>query len=273
MGGALAERATKAGFTVVGFDIDPARGRALRRLGGEPVASAADVAERCRRILFSLMTTDVVVASVRDMGKALRSGTIIVDTSTGEPEQCAALASRLSSRGVRYLDATIAGNSAETRAGTVLALVGGDRRAFLRCRDVFDCFAQRTFHLGPAGSGARMKLVFNLVLGLNRAVLAEGLCFAGALGIPPAQALEILKQGTTFSRVMDNKGGKMLARDFTPQARLSQHLKDVRLILAAGRRMGAKLPLSKLHRRLLAMLEAAGHGEMDNSAILKAFER
>jgi 3-hydroxyisobutyrate dehydrogenase-like beta-hydroxyacid dehydrogenase len=118
-----------------------------------------------------------------------------------------------------------------------------------------------------------MKLVLNLVLGLNRAVLAEGLCYAAAAGVDPAAALEILKAGPAYSRVMDTKGQKMLAGDFTAEARLSQHLKDVRLILESGARAGASLPLSSVHRALLEKAEAAGFGAADNSAVIKAFAK
>ena len=118
-----------------------------------------------------------------------------------------------------------------------------------------------------------MKLVLNLVLGLNRAVLAEGLEFARASGIDPAVALEILKSGPAYSRAMEAKGEKMLTGDFEPEARLSQHLKDVRLILAYGEKLGAKLPLSALHRELLEAAETAGFGGADNSAIIKAFQK
>src|SRR5262249_22050464 len=150
-----------------------------------------------------------------------------------------------------YLDAEIGGSSRQVRERDVIVLCGGDRAVYDQCADVFDCFARRTFYLGPWGSGARMELAMNLVLGLNRAVLAEGLTFAEALGLDPQTALDVLQAGPAWSRVMETKGAKMLHRDFVPEARLSQHLKDVRLILAAGERAGADLPLSTLHRELL----------------------
>jgi len=137
---------------------------------------------------------------------------------------------------------------------------------------VLAAFSRQSFHMGAAGSGNRMKLAMNLVLGLHRAVLAEGLAFARANGIDPHSALEVLKAGPAYSRVMDIKGEKMIARDFTPQARLSQHLKDVRLILEVGERCAAMLPLSAVHRELLRKLEDAGFGAEDNSAVIRAFE-
>ena len=117
-----------------------------------------------------------------------------------------------------------------------------------------------------------MKLVVNLVLGLNRAVLAEGLCFAERSGVDPHQALEVLRAGPAYSRVMETKANKMLDGDFTPQARLAQHWKNVRLILSAGEWSGATLPLSTLHDQLLSGLIQSGFGDLDNSAIIKAFQ-
>ena len=175
-------------------------------------------------------------------------------------------------RGIHYLDATIAGSSAQVRRGDVIVMIGGDGTAVQACDDLLRTFAKQSFHLGPCGSGARMKLVVNLVLGLNRAVLAEGLAFANACGVDLAAALDVLQAGPAFSRVMETKGRKMLERNFQPQARLHQHLKDVRLILAEAAKHGAKTPLSAVHRQLLEALDAAGYGDEDNSAIVRAFD-
>jgi 3-hydroxyisobutyrate dehydrogenase-like beta-hydroxyacid dehydrogenase len=118
-----------------------------------------------------------------------------------------------------------------------------------------------------------MKLVVNLVLGLNRAALAEGLAFARACGLDLAETLRVLQAGAAYSRCMDSKGIRMIEQSFTPpQARLSQHLKDVRLILAEASRVGQQLPLSAIHRELLAQVESAGWGEADNAAIIKSMD-
>jgi 3-hydroxyisobutyrate dehydrogenase-like beta-hydroxyacid dehydrogenase len=151
-------------------------------------------------------------------------------------------------------------------------LVGGARSAFDACADLFTALSERAFPLGVCGNGAKMKLVVNLVLGLHRAVLAEGRALAERLALDPATTLEVLRCGAAASRVMEAKGEKMLRRDFTPQARLAQHLKDVRLILSAGARVDARLPLTEVHRQLLTRLDEAGLGPLDNSAIRQAFD-
>ena len=102
-------------------------------------------------------------------------------------------------------------------------------------------------------------------------MLAEGLSFAQSSGIDPAKALEVLMAGPAFSRVMETKGQKMLRGEFEPEARLAQHHKDVKLIQGAAQKSGAKLPLTQLHELLLSALVAAGFGDLDNSAIVRAF--
>lgn len=272
MGSALAERLLDASYSVMGYDIDPARCDELESIGGRVASDHAQIASCCDRVMLSLPTTDVVESVLGHIDARLRPGQIIIDTTTGAPRQTSTLGATLAERGVEYLDATVSGSSAQVRSGDVIVMAGGRRRAFDACEDIFRCFARRWFHVGEWGSGASMKLAVNLVLGLNRAALAEGLAFARAIGLDPGAALSIFTESAAYSRIMDSKGQKMITGDLAPQARLSQHLKDVRLILAEGSRVGAKLPLSALHRKLLEGLEAAGYGGLDNSAIIRAFD-
>jgi len=196
----------------------------------------------------------------------------VIDTTTGDPERTAEAGRRLAAAGTRYLDAAVAGSSALARAGEVVVMAGGEADAFREAEPLFGLFARRWYHVGPWGSGARMKLVVNLVLGLNRAVLAEGLAFARRCGLDAGAALDVLASGPAYARVMDAKGRKMIDGEFSPEARLAQHLKDVRLILEAGGKVGAALPLSHLHEHLLATLAGRGLGEYDNSCVIRAFD-
>lgn len=271
LGSAIAKRLIAAGFAVRGFDISEASRARLETLGGEPADSAPELAAACRYIVLSLPDSGVAATVLAEIETSLKPRTWLLDTTTGDPDETVLCGARLAERGHSYLDATIGGSSKQVEAGEAIVIVGGDDRAFQGCSKILCSIGRRVFHVGPCGSGIRMKLVFNLVLGLNRAVLAESLEFAARYGLSSHQALEILKAGSTYSRVMDSKGPKMLAREFTPEARLSQHLKDVRLILAAGQSCGAKLPLSELHGRLLADAERLGFGTADNSAIIESF--
>jgi 3-hydroxyisobutyrate dehydrogenase-like beta-hydroxyacid dehydrogenase len=273
MGSALASRLLQGGFGITGWDIDSSRCAVLSQIGGKAAVDAAEVVKSCPRVLLSLPDHKVVTDVVRGASASLRRGQMIIDTSTGDPEQAMELGRELDGQGVCYLDATVSGSSAQVGTGEVTVMVGGPKEVFEQCQDLFRCFARRTFHIGPWGSGVRMKLVTNLILGLNRATLAEGLAFAKALDLDPTQTLTVLRESPAYSRVLDSKGPKMAAGSFEPEARLSQHLKDVRLMLAAASRAGLTLPLSETHRRLLELAEAAGLGQLDNSAIIRVFDK
>jgi 3-hydroxyisobutyrate dehydrogenase-like beta-hydroxyacid dehydrogenase len=272
VGSAVAERLLAAGYSVAGFDISAEQTAAFRHLGGEAVCCAAAVASACERVILSLPTSAIVSTVLDEMAPRLQPGAMVIDTTTGAPEDAIRFAARLSERSVDYVDATVGGSSRQVKNREAILICGGTDVAFARCADLFEHCCRQAFHVGPPGSGARMKLVMNLVLGLNRAVLAEGLEFARVSGLDPQTALEILKASPAYSRAMDTKGLRMLNEQFEPEARLSQHLKDVRLILAAGERAGAWLPLSSVHKTLLELAESAGFGVADNSAVIKAFQ-
>ncbi len=240
-----------------GWDVDA--GRCVNAL------NADDVFARCDVVFVCLPNSDIVRSVLGDA--TLKRGQIIIDTTTGDPSEMAALGAELSAQGVHYLDATVSGSSAQLLQREVLVMAGGDAAVFAQCRSWFERFASDVVHVGPCGSGAKMKLVTNLVLGLNRAALAEGLVFAQQMDLDPAQTLDVMRRSMAYSRIMDTKGEKMISQDFTPQAKLSQHLKDVRLMLAA---CALPLPLSETHRQLLEKAVALGYGEADNSAVIQA---
>lgn len=269
LGSALAERLLAGGFSLTGFDLDGERLASFRGRGGVAAPDAAGVFARGGRVILSLPSHREVADVVGANRESLRPGTVIIDTTTGDPATAEQLARELARHGVTYLDATVSGSSAQARQGAAVLMVGGDGQAFSACADVFATLGREAFHTGPAGTGSQMKLVTNLVLGLNRAALAEGLALARGLGLDSLQALAILRAGAAYSRIMDAKGAKMIAGDFTPEARLSQHLKDVRLILESGRAAGLPMPLSSVHRTILEAAEAAGLGALDNSAIIQ----
>lgn len=228
-------------------------------------ATAADVFNRCGLIILCLPHTGVVREVLGSV--VLKPRLIVIDASTGSPHEVAALGAELSVQGVHYLDATISGSSAQLLKQDVLVMVGGESAVFERCRSLLAHFASDVVHVGPWGSGAKMKLVTNLVLGLNRAALAEGLVLAQQLDLNLTNAFDVLRRSMAYSRIMDTKGEKMVARDYATQAKLSQHLKDVRLMLAASQ---IPLPLTETHRALLEKAEALGWGDADNSAIIEA---
>lgn len=271
LGTALAERLMQAGCSVWGFDLSAQAMHQFSQLGGQPVAAVRDVPTAAQQIILCLPNSDVVEDVLVKIIPHLHAGTIIIDTTTGDPGRTRLTAGNLLSAGIELVDASVLGSSDVTRRGEAVLLVGASQAGMAGSQSVLETISDAVYHIGPVGSGQQMKLVANLVLGLNRAVLAEGLHFAGALGLDLSVVLDVLKSGAAYSRVMDAKGHRMIDQDFVPQARLSQHLKDVNLILDLAENAGTQLPLSEVHRLLLKRVEAAGDGDLDNSAVIRAW--
>ena len=276
VGTAIAESLLARQFDVLGFDTDAVRCRNLEKFGGKSASSSAEVADSVERVILSLPDTNVVLQVVEDPGGILEAKSLpthIIDTTTGDPDETISLAQRLGERGIAFLDSTISGSSSQVRARQAVFMVGGEKRAFQACRDVFDALAEKVFYIGPSGSGSKAKLASNLILGLNRLALAEGLVFAEKSGLDLNAFLELLKATPAYSAIMDTKGQKMIEGDFTPQARVRQHHKDVALILKYAESAGQELPLSEVHLDVLEKSIAAGDADLDNSAIIKEIRR
>lgn len=227
----------------------------------------------CDRVIVSLYSSEVVESVLQRFKGSLRHGQTIIDTTTGASEQSVIWEQRIADLGASYLDSPISGSSEQTRRGDATVIVSGQQKAFDACHDLWPVLGKSVFYVGACGNAAKMKLVTNLVLGLNRAALAEGLVFAESLGIDCTSALDILRGSAAYSRQMDTKGRKMIDGDFAAQAKLSQHLKDVRLMLNAASAVGLNLPLADTHRQLLERAEALGLGELDNSAVIEAIRK
>src|SRR5262252_11091931 len=181
LGQALAHRLRAAGFEVVGFDVDAAKSAKLAELGGRPAGSVADLARRCDPIVLAVFSTDQVEAVVEtELLPALgdRSGKIVLCASTCDPDRIAALDKRVATRGLRLLETPVSGASGQVSRGEGVALIGGDAQVASAVEPVLRALFAAHFHMGKIGDGGRAKLAINLILGLNRLALAEGLVFA-----------------------------------------------------------------------------------------------
>jgi 3-hydroxyisobutyrate dehydrogenase-like beta-hydroxyacid dehydrogenase len=276
VGHALAQRLLDAGHPVIGFDLQEAARTALQRIGGEAVASLGEVGQRASCVLLAVFETADVLQVLEGEEGLLAPGhcvTTVIDCSTGEPVALAALAARLALRGIAFVEAPLSGSSQQISAGEATQLLGGEADAIAACEPVLSVLAQRRIHVGAAGMAARAKLATNLVLGLNRAVLAEGMVFAETLGIAPEVFLQLVLATPARSAAAEVKGPMMVAGEFSPQSRIRQHLKDVNLMLESARQSGQSLPLSETHARLMRDALAAGDGDLDNAAILLQLRR
>jgi 3-hydroxyisobutyrate dehydrogenase-like beta-hydroxyacid dehydrogenase len=271
MGEVYARRLIAAGFGVIGIDVDPARNEQLKQIGGR-IGALVDIARQCDPIVLAVFSTDQVEEVVERTLVPAAAGKIVICTSTCDPDRIAKLGTRVA-RLIRFLEAPVSGASAQVRQGDGVGLIGGDVDVAQIAAPVLDALFPKRFHIGKIGDGGRAKLAINLILGLNRLALAEGLVFAARLGLDPAAFLEVARASAAASQVMDTKGPKMVAGDFTAEGRVRQTLKDARLMLEQADRVGQELPLLAVHAAVLEACIRRGDGEMDNSVVIEEIRR
>jgi len=275
MGEVYARRLIDAGRAVTGYDVDATKGERLAQMGGKAADSIADIAHACDIIILAVFNTDQC-EEVTDAILATRgdgSNAIVLCTATVDPDRIAALGARVAPRGLRFLETPVSGTSEQVRRGEGVGLIGGDRAAAEEVDGLLATLFPRRFHVGKVGDGGRTKLSVNLILGLNRAALAEGLVFARRLGLDPAAFLPVARESAAYSQIMDVKGDKMLNGEFAPEGRIRQTLKDVQLMMQQAEQHGQDLPMLKVHRDLLESCVRAGEGDDDNSGVIREIDR
>ena len=275
MGGWLAQHLLAAGFAVTAHDIDPVKVEAIVKAGGKKAGSPEQIAPQVDVIILSLPSSQIVNEVVTDSLKLFetgRKGLIVLDASTADPAMSIELARQLREKGIEMLDSTISGTSEMARVKDTIFMVGGTREIYEQCVPLFAAMGREWVYMGENGKGAVIKLVVNLVLSLNRMALAEGLTLAKKAGLDQLQTLEVLKKSAAFSKVMDQKGYRMINKQFLPPiGHLAIHYKDVRLMLALGASLDCPLPLLSLDAQALASEMSKGRGEWDSSDIISFY--
>ena len=271
MGEVYARRLVAAGFTVIGFDVDPAKNERLANFGAQ-AGTLADIAQQCEPIVVAVFNTEQVEDVVKRALIPAASGKIVLVTSTCDPDRIAALGARVGDR-LRFLETPVSGTSEQVRQGDGVGLIGGDQKIAADAAPVLEALFAKSFHIGKVGDGGRAKLAVNLILGLNRLALAEGLVFAARLGLDPAAFLDVARRSAAASQVMDTKGPKMISGDFAPEGRVRQTLKDTQLMLDQARKAGQQLPLLQIHADVLQACVRHGDSEQDNSIVIEEIRR
>ena len=259
----------------MGWDVSPQACEQFAQAGHTVASDIASLVAHVDTLVLAVYDTAGVRAVAEQVLQApARSPHFtLIDCSTGHPEQLVELHHWLSSCGIGLLEAPLSGSSAQIAAGEATLLLGGDAALINAHLPLLQALSRRRHHLGGIGMGCAAKLASNLVLGLNRAALAEGLVFAQRLGLDAQAFIDLLLDSPARSEAVVSKGAQMVARDFEPRSRIRQHLKDLDIMLAMAHQMGQQLPMTEAHQQVLQQAVAAGDGELDNAAIIREIER
>ena len=276
MGRPMALNLIKAGHRVHVWSRRRESMQPLLDAGAGDCASAAEVARRAS-ITISMVADapDVEQVTLGPDGVAdgARAGHIHIDMSTIAPAAAQSIATRLAARGIIALDAPVSGGEPGAIAGTLTIMVGGEAEAFERVQPLFEAMGKSITRIGEAGAGQVAKACNQIITGVGVASVAEALNFAAKSGVDGAKVREALLGGFAFSRILENHGQRMLARNFKPGFKAWMHQKDVRIVMDEAHRLGLALPTAAATMQLFNAMAGCGLGEDDSVAMLKLLER
>jgi 3-hydroxyisobutyrate dehydrogenase-like beta-hydroxyacid dehydrogenase len=271
LGSAMARRLCAEGYAVQGYDLDPAKTEALAAAGVQ-AATPETMRRDCGRIILAVFTTQQAREAAARL-YAASPARLLICTTTCDPAAAQGLAHDAAQAGWRFVEAPLSGTSAQVLLGDGLGLIAGEEEAIDAARDLLETICPRWHRVGGVGDAARTKLAVNLILGLNRLALAEGLVLAERMGLDGPTFLDIVGDSAAYSQVMDTKGAKMIQRDFTPEGRAEQTLKDVWMMQAEAARLGQELPALAVYRAVLEACVAHGEGMLDSSVVIEEIRR
>ncbi|MEP1209546.1 MAG: NAD(P)-dependent oxidoreductase [Rhizobiaceae bacterium] len=269
IGSSLARRLMAAGVDVCGYDPDAEAMKRLDVAGGKSMP--AEEVWESDLVLSAVFNTEQLQSLVADA--PVQTGKRLISMSTCDPAEMPAIAALADDRGIELVEAPISGTSADLANGNAVLLVAGQQDSATELAGLFEILSRAHFFVGAIGSGNKAKLAINLILGLSRVAVAEGLVFAQAVGLDQSTFFEIARESAAASKVMESKGPKMVARDFQPLGRITQSAKDFGLIYDTAKSVGQGLPMTERYLEVVGDNIEQGEGDLDNCAVMLALER
>ena len=276
MGLPMATNLLKAGFAVVGCDVDRSKAEALAARGATTAATPADAA-RGADMTVSMIMNDAILQAVAAGPDGVLAGAapghVYVDLSTVSPAASATVRVEAEKHGIAYLCGKVAGSVGLAEEGGLTLFASGDPDAFDRCRPAFAAMAAKVHHVGEGDAAAYLKLVHSLIVGVYSSMLGEALAFGERGGLDLATMVDILEDGPLGSRQLTLKGPILKERRFeAPPSDIDTAAKDVDMILDTARRDATPLPLTAAARQMMAAAQARGGGKRDIYSVLETFE-
>ena len=275
MGTPMARNLLKSGHEVTVFARRAEAMAPLAAAGARTSASPAETAAASDVIITMVLDTRAVESVVLGPGgiiEGARSGSIVVDHSTIEPEGARKVAATLQSRGIEMLDAPVSGGAAVAEAGTLSIMVGGAEAALERVRPILACYGKTIVHIGPSGAGQVAKACNQICTIVNTLGAAEAMLLAERAGVDPAKVKDVLMTGFGASRMLEVQAPKMIARNFEAKVESRLHHKDIQIVLDMARALGLDLPGSAAAARVIAALQARGGATRDTAAVFEVLD-
>ena len=263
MGGPMVKRLTGLGWQVRGYDIVPER---------SSTASVAQAVKGADVVLLNLPTNEAVEDVLGKLLPVLRAPQLVVDFSTIPVDACRRHAAKLfEMTKCRWVDAPVSGGPPAVEQGTLTVMAGGEPEDLQRLAPLMKDIAGRCTRMGPVGAGLAAKMINQLIVGVGMAMLAESIGLCEKAGIDAARIPECLGGGYADSNVMKAYWPRMVQRDFAPRGYVRQLLKDLEMVDAWAKGLGASAPVLQVALNAYRELKKKGYSELDTAAIAKLY--
>jgi putative dehydrogenase len=274
MGGAFAQNLLSAGWRVIGYDSDPARRRALARLGGEIAADAGDVARKAKTIITSLPKPAALASTAAAIAKADVPRRIVIEMSTFTIEDKARAEKALRKAGHVTLDCPVSGTGSQAKVRDLVVYASGGAAEIKKLRPMFAAFTRGLHDLGAFGNGSRMKYVANLLVAIHNVASAEAMVLGMKAGLPPQLIYDQVNAGVGTSRVFALRGPMMVKNDYTNVTmKIDVWQKDMDVIGSYARKIGVRTPLFDASEGIYMKALKSGHGAEDTAAVCAVLEK
>jgi 3-hydroxyisobutyrate dehydrogenase len=276
MGKGMVRNLAKAGHKPLIWNRTRRRVEDLVSEGFEVAEDAATLAGKCDVVITCVSDTpdvEEVILWERGVLEGVKAGSLVIDMSTISPKVTVEIGERLLEKDVRMLDAPISGGSEGAAKGTLSIMVGGEAEQVKRAMPFFEAMGRAITHVGPLGSGQKVKLVNQILVVVNALAVSEALLFAQAGGLDLDKTLEAVIPGAAGSWMLQFRGPQVVKRDWRPGFTIDLQQKDLRLVLEAADQLGTPVLGTSLVFNLYRTLQAEGLGGEGNHALVKALER
>lgn len=274
MGLPMARNLVARGHAVRGFDMRQAAMDALVAAGGARATSATAAATGADMLILMVVNAAQAEQVLFADGAldALPQGGTVALMATCPPGAVERLASRVLAAGRRFLDAPVSGGVVGATGATLTIMAAAPAETLDAARPVLDALGDKIFHVGEhPGQGAVVKTVNQLLCGVHIAVVAEALSLAGRVGIDPAVVLDILGGSSASSWMLNDRGPRMLQTDPVITSAIDIFVKDLGIVLEAGREAKAALPFAALAHQLFLATSGRGAGGADDSQVIRTY--
>ena len=276
MGKNMAINLIKKGYKLKVSDLNKDAVNELKEMGAEEGQNAAEIAAGLDIIFTSLPNSQIVEAVVLGKGGILegaKEGTIYIDLSSITPKAIQNIAKKASEKGIKVLDAPVSGGVAGAQKGTLTIMVGGDEEIFNKALPALNCIGTKVFHVGDVGAGDTIKLVNNLLLGVNMVAVSEALALGVKAGLKPEVMYDIISQSSGSSYALTAKYKNFIAKgNFAPGFTIDLQYKDLQLAVDTAKDMKMPLLIGNVAQQMYEVARAKGLGTEDISAVLKVYE-